>query len=221
MIFHSSLDTVSSIRVSSFLAEPSVLVQLSSPTPVNFLAPSDRLMAVSRGIQEAISASSPATEVNIRSDSLGNTILNSTRLEVRKAFKRSNKHLIISIPGQGYPTNNIANGILVGPGGPTGIIGRPYGNRYGGGFSGSFSGGFGQQAFEGQHNALGSPYGAGFGGSPYGGGALNPQFQGGFPGPLFDPNTKNLQVKKIEKSAKWIHSRHASSKKSWCRPTNP
>lgn len=92
--------------------------------------------------------------------------------------------------------NHPANGILVGPGGPTGIIGRPYGQRYPqhgfGGFGYDPQANFG---FEGQHNGLGpyqgSPYGNQFGGA------------GGFQGPLFDPaNTKNLQVKKIEKSAK-------------------
>lgn len=201
-IFHNNLDTVST-RVSSFLVEASVaLDQLSSPTPVNFpasleISGGSRSMGVSN-----FQASLEVMEVNFPD----NAILNSTRSEVVKAFKRSNKHLLISISGQGYPTNNIANGILVGPGGPTGIIGRPYGNRYGGGFPG----GFGQHAFEGQHNALGSPFGGGFSGSPYGSGfggpqfgigALNPQFQGGFPGQLFDPNTKNLQVNKIEKSA--------------------
>lgn len=95
--------------------------------------------------------------------------------------------------GQGNP----ANGILVGPGGPTGIIGRPY---YGQGYPQHGFGGFGYgpQAnfgFEGQHNGLGP-----FQGSPYGNQFGGP---GGFQGPLFDKsNTKNLQVKKIEKSAK-------------------
>lgn len=105
----------------------------------------------------------------------------------------------------GYPgTNSIANGILVGPGGPTGIIGRPYGglnnfNQQGGfgnypgvGFSLGPQGGHG---FDGQHNGIGPQ----FGGSPY-----SPQFGGpgqGFPGPLFEPaNNKDLQVKKDIKS---------------------
>lgn len=91
-----------------------------------------------------------------------------------------------------------ANGILVGPGGPTGLIGRPYGQGYPqqgfGGFGFDPKANFG---FEGQHNGLGQgPYQ----GSPYGNQFGGP---GGFQGPLFDPaNFKNLQAKKVEKSAK-------------------
>lgn len=93
----------------------------------------------------------------------------------------------------------------MGPGGPTGIIGRYPNGRYPyylqglGGLGGGGAGYppyYGQQphfGFEGQHNGL-NPY------SPY-----NQQFGGGFPfgGPQFDSTSKNSAVKnKVEKSAK-------------------
>jgi hypothetical protein len=133
------------------------------------------------------------------------------------------------IPGPlGYPQqNNLANGLLVGPGGPTGIIGRPGFSPYQGGAGGGYPGGgfshpgypprqpFG---FEGQHNGIGggqfNPAFAGGGGgfgqgiNPYGGGlggGINPynqQFGGNPYGPYYDSQGKNSAVKKIEKSAK-------------------
>ncbi|KAG5673411.1 hypothetical protein PVAND_003463 [Polypedilum vanderplanki] len=110
-------------------------------------------------------------------------------------------------PGQQFPGNyyggyqNPANGILVGPGGPTGIFGRPRYPHYGGSF------GYPQQfghfgSFDGQHNNIGpyNPAAAGGFANPYnqqfGGG----QFYGG--GPLYDSQSKNSALKnKIEKSA--------------------
>lgn len=97
---------------------------------------------------------------------------------------------------------------MVGPGGPTGIIGRPRFPHQGfGNFQGSYPGqqfGFGQQqfGFDGQHNGLG-PYnqiGPQYPGA-FPGGAFNPQFSGGpYQGPQFDSTNKNSAVKKIEKS---------------------
>lgn len=115
----------------------------------------------------------------------------------------------------GYPQhNNLANGLLVGPGGPTGIIGRPGFSPYqGGGYpGGSYPGGgylggggglthpgypprqpFG---FEGQHNSLGGGQfnpafaggAGGFGGgiNPYSGG-INPYNQQQFGGNPYGP----------------------------------
>lgn len=127
---------------------------------------------------------------------------------------------------QGYPGYNAPNGILVGPGGPTGIIGRPpfgggyYGGQgnypgagfgggfpgagFGGGFPGAgFGGGFpGGVGFDGHNNGIGgSPYGGKPGISPY-----NPQFGNGY-GPFQRPfldstSNNNSQDKKVEKSAK-------------------
>lgn len=125
----------------------------------------------------------------------------------------------------GFPLKNNfggnGNGVLVGPGGPTGIIGRPYrgypgqgqaypgqfggfqgshgAGAYPGGYPGAGGFGFGPQAgysgFEGQHNGIGGQFGRPFG--QQGG------FVGGFPGPLFDPAvTKNAQLNKVEKSAR-------------------
>ena len=109
----------------------------------------------------------------------------------------------------GYPQqnhHNPANGILVGPGGPTGVFGRPrYPQHFGGGGFGypqQFPGYPNQFGFDGQHNNIGiNPYNQGVFGSPYNqqfaGG--NGQFYGG--GPLFDTQSKNSAVKNIEKSA--------------------
>jgi hypothetical protein len=69
----------------------------------------------------------------------------------------------------GYPQN----GILVGPGGPTGMIGRPYG--FGNGFNG-ISGGHGGQ-FHGAGLGIGGGYGGQFPGAGHGGG-----YGGQFPG---------------------------------------
>lgn len=93
-----------------------------------------------------------------------------------------------------YQQYNLANGLLVGPGGPTGVLGRPYGRfPYAGGAGGfggypnqQFGGGGhfpGQQFgnFEGQHNGIGfNPAFAG------GAGNFNPAFGGGagFGGPF-------------------------------------
>ena len=123
-------------------------------------------------------------------------------------------------PSAGFPpTNHISNGILVGPGGPTGVIGRPYGGSFGGygnqypqQFGGHPGAGYGNGpgfgGFDGLNNGIGGgPYG--WGGSPYGGnnqfdGSPYNQFrgQGGFQRPLFDSAQQNSPVKKIEKSAK-------------------
>lgn len=82
-IFHSNLDTVS-IRVSSFLVEASVaLDQLSSPTPVNFPA-NLGISGGTRPIAVNFQASLGVMQVNFPD----NAILNSTRLEVVKAFKK-------------------------------------------------------------------------------------------------------------------------------------
>ncbi|CAH1729686.1 unnamed protein product [Chironomus riparius] len=94
----------------------------------------------------------------------------------------------------GYPQqNNLANGLLVGPGGPTGIIGRPGFSPYQGGGYPGVGGGYPQQGgysghpgypprqpfgFEGQHNSLGAQH------NGFGGGQFNPAFagSGGFGG---------------------------------------
>lgn len=116
----------------------------------------------------------------------------------------------------------------MGPGGPLGIIGRPYGlyPGYGGYPSGGLGyGGLGNN-FEGQYNGIGqliggSPYGGhgGHGGFPGGQGVFPGVYSGGpgvfpgafggfpgrpgFPGQLFDSTgSKNSQANKIEKSAK-------------------
>lgn len=119
----------------------------------------------------------------------------------------------------GYPQhNNLANGLLVGPGGPTGIIGRPRYPHFQGGYPGGpggyphFGGGYPQQpyGFEGQHNGLGNglfnpALGGGYGGiDPYNQQyPFNPQFGGGPYGPQYDTQGKNSAVKnKVEKSAK-------------------
>ena len=106
------------------------------------------------------------------------------------------------IPGPlGYPQqNNLANGLLVGPGGPTGIIGRPGFSPYqgaggypGGGYSQHPGSGYSQHpgsgysqhpgypprqpfGFEGQHNSLGGgQFNPAFGGGPGGfGQGINP-----------------------------------------------
>ncbi|CRK91729.1 CLUMA_CG005364, isoform A [Clunio marinus] len=75
--------------------------------------------------------------------------------------------------------NHISNGILVGPGGPTGIVGRPYGKRYPPYYGGGYPGGgigygsHGGLGFEGHHNGIGGPgIGGQFGGhqQPFPGG---------------------------------------------------
>lgn len=100
-------------------------------------------------------------------------------------------------PLQGHPSN----GILAGPGGPTGIIGRPrpyYNNGYGGGFGGNNGGlpGFGLGA-GGEFG--GFPPGQGFGaqgipGQGFGGGFPGQQGLGGFGGGLGFPNVPGGQA---------------------------
>ncbi|XP_035912713.1 keratin, type II cytoskeletal 2 epidermal [Anopheles stephensi] len=121
--------------------------------------------------------------------------------------------------GLGHGTGG--NGILVGPGGPTGIIGRPY-NRfpYGGGGGGGpgfypggnvhhpyGGGGFGNPTFNGHPGGFFSPGGYPSGGyfpQPFGAGALGPKpfgvFPGGSPfGPQFDQTRQ--ATKKVEKKS--------------------
>lgn len=73
--------------------------------------------------------------------------------------------------------NSAANGILVGPGGPTGLYGRP--NNFGGPNQQPFNGGFGGAPF---NNGFNNNYGGGLygggGGFNGGGGGFN---GGGFP----------------------------------------
>lgn len=87
--------------------------------------------------------------------------------------------------------NNAANGILVGPGGPTGLYGRPpnYAGQNQIPFNGAgapFNGGF----YGGANNGGGLPFnGGGFNGGAFNGGGFNggpPGFNGGFPpnGPI-------------------------------------
>jgi hypothetical protein len=105
----------------------------------------------------------------------------------------------------GHQPQGLRNGILVGPGGPTGIIGRPYGigngyNGAGGIFPGAGLGQFGGQGFDGGFNnpaAFGGPGGIG------GIGGIFPQGGGG--GNFHDSSNtnspKNYQnFKRVEKS---------------------
>ncbi|KAL9705054.1 hypothetical protein quinque_008572 [Culex quinquefasciatus] len=116
--------------------------------------------------------------------------------------------------GGGYPPQGgfgggyggAANGILVGPQGPTGIIGRPYGGHNGGGYPGGYPGGFGGVGGYPPYPAggIGGYPGAGIGGYFGGQGPYGPsqfgQFGGARPfGPQFD-QAKQAN-KKVEKKS--------------------
>ncbi|XP_052897179.1 uncharacterized protein LOC128304087 [Anopheles moucheti] len=107
------------------------------------------------------------------------------------------------------------NGILVGPGGPTGIIGRPY-NRFpygghgyypGGNVQHPYGGGFGNPLFNGHPGGVFSPGGYPSGGyfpQPFGPGGIGPRPFGPFPGgsqfgPQFDQTRQ--ATKKVEKKS--------------------
>jgi hypothetical protein len=112
-------------------------------------------------------------------------------------------------PNVGFPPHNdLRNGILVGPGGPTGIIGRPYG---GGGY-GIFPGaglGHGQQHYGGGGVGFNGPHGVGFN-QPGGFGGIHPQgggiYGGGYGGGgIYQDSTNKNQnnhqnFKRVEKS---------------------
>lgn len=116
--------------------------------------------------------------------------------------------------------------MLVGPGGPTGILGRPRNPYYPGGYPGGVGyphfGGPQYGGFEGQHNGLGGGFGGGSfnpafsGGGGGGGGGFGPHIDpyqnsynqqfGGGPygpyGPYYDDQGKNSAVKnKVEKKS--------------------
>ncbi|XP_050093311.1 heterogeneous nuclear ribonucleoprotein A1-like isoform X2 [Anopheles aquasalis] len=105
-----------------------------------------------------------------------------------------------NVGGVGLGYGSGSNGILVGPGGPTGIIGRPY-NRfpYGGGYypgSGGlpFSGGFGNPYY----GNVGAPFNPGFYQQPFSG--VRPNFYGPNQfGPQFDQTRE--ASKKLEKKS--------------------
>nr|XP_040225911.2 heterogeneous nuclear ribonucleoprotein A3-like [Anopheles coluzzii]XP_040225912.2 heterogeneous nuclear ribonucleoprotein A3-like [Anopheles coluzzii] len=127
-------------------------------------------------------------------------------------FYPGQPHLGGGYGGLGHGSSG--NGILVGPGGPTGIIGRPY-NRfpyggagyYPGGNGYPYGGGFGNPTFNGHPGGFFSPGGYPSGGyfpQPFGVGGIGPRPFGSFPGgsqfgPQFDQTRQ--ASKKVEKKS--------------------